>query len=320
MSNTAWLITATLLVVIGIVVFSVAVISTGGDFTKLGTGKFETNNYEIIEDFGNITIETNTADVTLVPSSDGKCRVVCYELEKVRHSVAVSGDALLIEAIDTRRWYDYIDFNFEAPKITVYIPEGDYASLSIKSNTGDVEIPKNFKFNSIDVFESTGDVKLLASASGSVKIKASTGDISLENMSAGSLDLSVSTGRVTASDVRCEGDVRIDVSTGRVNLTDVTCKSLVSDGDTGDIYLKNVIATDRLEIERDTGDVRLDGSDAGEIFIETDTGDVTGTLLSSKVFIVETDTGRKDVPKTTTGGRCEISTDTGDIRITLTEQ
>ena len=49
----------------------------------------------------------------------------------------------------------------------------------------------------------------------------------------------------------------------------------------------------------------------------TDTGDVRGSLLSEKVFIVNTDTGRKEVPDTITGGRCEITTDTGDVKITI---
>ena len=31
----------------------------------------------------------------------------------------------------------------------------------------------------------------------------------------------------------------------------------------------------------------------------------------------KTDTGRVDVPKTVEGGRCEITTDTGDIKITV---
>ena len=58
---------------------------------------------------------------------------------------------------------------------------------------------------------------------------------------------------------------------------------------------------------------------AAEILIKTDTGDVKGSLLSEKVFVVQTDTGSIDVPKTVSGGRCEITTDTGDIKISLHE-
>ena len=40
-------------------------------------------------------------------------------------------------------------------------------------------------------------------------------------------------------------------------------------------------------------------------------------LFSDKIFFASTDTGSVNVPKTTTGGRCEITTDTGDIDIVV---
>jgi len=75
--------------------------------------------------------------------------------------------------------------------------------------------------------------------------------------------------------------------------------------------------TDEKQEESDTGDVKFDGCDAAEIFVETDTGDVKGSLLTDKIFIVQTDTGSVDVPKTATGGKCEITTSTGDINISI---
>lgn len=109
----------------------------------------------------------------------------------------------------------------------------------------------------------------------------------------------------------------VNVSTGRAYLTDVTCKSVTSRGSTGDLFLNAVVAADTITVRRSTGDIRFEGVDAAEIFADTDTGDVTGTLLTDKVFMVQTDTGRINVPKTTTGGRCEITTDTGDITLSI---
>ena len=78
-----------------------------------------------------------------------------------------------------------------------------------------------------------------------------------------------------------------------------------------------MIAAETFSIERNTGDVSFDGSDATEIFVKTTTGQVKGSLLTDKVFVAQTDTGHVDVPKTTTGGRCEITTDTGNVEIEL---
>lgn len=314
-----WLIMAASLVLIGCMIFGGVMHMVKWDFTKLSTGSYETNQNEINEAFNNISIETDTADVAFALSDDGECRVECYEEKKAKHSVSVEEDTLLIRIDNKKAWYDYIGIHFGSPKITVYLPKAEYTSLLINESTGDIEIPKDFHFGDVDISLSTGDVDFCASASEKIKIKTSTGDIRVEKISAGALDLLVSTGKVTVSDVSCEGDVTVGVSTGKTYLTDARCKNVISNGNTGDISLKNVIAAEKVSIKRSTGNVQFDGTDAAEIFVETDTGDVRGSLLTDKVFIAQTDTGSVDVPKTVTGGRCEISTDTGDIKITIKE-
>ena len=56
---------------------------------------------------------------------------------------------------------------------------------------------------------------------------------------------------------------------------------------TGRVYLTNVIASGRFDINAGTGSIFLTSSDAAEIYIKTSTGNVTGTLLTSKSFIVK---------------------------------
>lgn len=312
-----WLITAASLILLGSIIFVGVMTMLDWDFLELSTSKYETNTYTLEENCKNIIISADTAHIVFVSSGEDSGSVTCYELTKQKHSVTVKDGNLVIETKDTRKWYEYIGINFRTPKITVSLPAGEYGALSIQSNTGDVEIPKDFRFESIDISESTGAVTNYASASDFVKVKTTTGDIRVENISAASLELSVSTGGITVSDVNSTGDISVTVSTGKTTLTDVVCQNITSKGSTGGITLKNVIAEGKINIRRSTGSVRFDGSDAAEIFVDTDTGSVTGTLLSEKVFITKTDTGKNDVPKTITGGRCEINTDTGDIRLSV---
>ena len=72
-----------------------------------------------------------------------------------------------------------------------------------------------------------------------------------------------------------------------------------------------------MDIRRSTGDVDIRGCDAPVIVIETDTGDVTGSLLTGKLFDIRTSTGNVQIPKSTLGGECRITTSTGDIRIVI---
>ncbi len=310
-----WLAAAVILIILGICMSASALGMNGWDFTKLGTVKYVTNTHNLGEEFTNISFDTDTADILFIPSGDGKCKVVCHEPENQKHTVSVSGDTLTVSVRDQRKWYEYIGISFGSPKITVYLPESEYGNLHIRESTGDVEIPEAFTFDGIDISASTGDVKCFASASGNIKIKLSTGDILVDGVSSAGLDMSVSTGRVSASHINCGGDVKLHVTTGKANLSNIACRNFISDGDTGSVNLENVIASGKFDIERSTGEVKFDGCDAAEIFVETDTGDVTGSLLSDKIFIVETDTGRIDVPRSVNGGRCEIETDTGDIKL-----
>jgi len=275
-----------LVLVIGIILYSLLV-----------TYKLETNKYEIKDNFKDIKIITDTEDIVFVISEESNSLVVCDEQKNVNHLVKVKDNTLLIEVDDNRKWYEYININFGKTKITIYLPKNEYGELFIDSDTGNINIPNNFNFNSIDIIDDTGNVKNYASVNDNIKIKTSTGNIHIENINANIIDLSA--------------------STGNIKIVNAKCVNLLSKVDTGNVLLKNVVATEKFIIETDTGDVKFVASDASDIFVKTDTGNVTGSLLTDKVIFAESDTGNIDVPKIIADEKCEITTDTGDIKITI---
>lgn len=293
-----WLIIAVSLMLVGGIIFVGVMSMLKWNFTELNTTKYETNVYEINDFFTNISINTDTADVLFLKSSDGKCKIECFERQKEKHTVTVQDKTLKIDINDTRKWYEYITFfGFGTPKIKVYLPQDKYGLLMVNISTGDVEIPNDFTFDSVDIKGSTGHVECKASATNDLKIKLSTGDIDIENITAGNIDLTV--------------------STGDIELSGVECVSLTTSGNTGDFDLEKVVATQNFNFTWGTGDIEFDHCDAGEIFVKASTGDIEGSLLSDKVFICNTSTGRVNVPKTITGGKCEITTSTGDIKLKI---
>ena len=279
-------ITFFLLLVIGIILYSLSI-----------TGILETKEYEINDKFSDIEIITDTADIEFILSENLNTLVVCDEQKNINHSVSVKDDTLLIKVDDNRKWYEYININFGKTKITIYLPKNEYGDLFIDSDTGNINIPNNFKFNSIDIINDTGNIKNYASVNDNIKIKSSTGNIHIENINANIIDLSV--------------------STGNIKIVNAKCVNLFSDSDTGNVSLENVIASEKITIETDTGDVKFVASDASDIYIETDTGNVKGSLLTDKVIFAESDTGNINVPKVMSDEKCEIITDTGDIKITI---
>ena len=287
------------------------------DFKKLSTVTYETNRYEIAEDIQNIVIETDTANIILAASEDGKTVVECCEQKGFGHSVKTENGTLEIKSADTGKWYDRIGIGFQTTKITVYLPAGEYGTLSVRSATGHTEIPSGFTFQSMDISATTGGVKNEASAVENIKISTSTGNIRIAGVNANALELSVSTGKITVSNVTCTQDMQIKVNTGDAKLTDVSCAKLSSEGTTGDLGLTNVTASEKLDIQRSTGDVTFESCDAGEIFVKTTTGTIRGTLRSEKIFMPHSNAGSIRVPETESGGKCKLVTNTGNIKIEI---
>lgn len=271
---------AGLLVLAGSLLFVGVMTMLKWDFTKLQTVTYETNRHEITQPYQNIAILADTAVVEVVPSEDGTHLVVCHEQNKVKHKVSVRDGTLVVEREDTRKWYEHLAIDFGTSKITVCIPAGEYGAISVNTSTGDVRV---------------------------------------EQMTTESLGLSVSTGSIAVSNVSCLGDIHLRTSTGNNRLTDVTCQNLFAKASTGDITLSGVVAQGLFDIETGTGKVRFDHADAAEISVQTSTGEVTGSLRTGKIFMAQTSTGRVVVPKTTTGGKCDITTGTGDIELSVAE-
>lgn len=344
-----WFTIAGLLIVVGGLMFTMSACANDWRMDAKHEEKIKT----VTEDFNGIDINTNTADITFVPSEDGICKVVASDHKKINYSTNVENGILKIKLQDTRKWFNKI-FNMHSGSLTVYLPKSEYASLSINEDTGDITI-KGYTFSDVDIKLSTGDVNLKNMICGNFSLKMSTGDtcidsitcenftsmgdtgdITVNNLTAngnvsierttghvnintaninGNLSTKTDTGSNNAKNVTCSGDFEHEVTTGKSELTNVNSSNFDTYGDTGKLTMNNVIATGKLSIERSTGDITFDKCDAAEIYVETSTGDVTGTLLSEKIFITKTSTGKINVPESLTGGKCKITTSTGDIKI-----
>lgn len=311
------LIVAASLFVAGASIFVCVMSMLKWNFSKLVNVKYETNTYNIENDFSNIYITTNTADITLVKSDSGKCYVECDETNNLEYSVFANNNTLEIKLNDNRKWYHHIGIFNGTKKITVYLPEGEYRNINIENNTGITNIPADFKFENIDVKSSTGFIKCYASANGTIKLHASTGHIYASDVTANNIDIKVSTGDIALSNISAAGNIYTKVSTGDIILENISCNNFISEGSTGYLNGNNITTTGKLEIERSTGDIKIDFLSAGEVDIDTDTGKVNLYLTKEMVVYAESDTGRIDAPRSTQGGICEIDTDTGDIKVTF---
>lgn len=309
-------ITASALVFVGLIIFGGAMACMGWNFSELSTATYVTNEYNFSEKIESIIIDSTVTDVIFVTADKTEASVVCYEMENASHTVELKDGTLSLRINDQRKWYEHIGINFKTPRITVTIPKGEYASLNVKLSTGDLDLPESLSFGEICAEVTTGRVKS-SSDGGRMDIRASTGAIFLKDVTAEDISLATSTGRIRAENINCKNDFSVEVTTGDSELVKVRTNNFSTTGSTGDLELSDLIAVGKLYAERSTGDIELDGCDGGEICIKLSTGDLEGTLLTEKSFSIQAGTGDVEVPRGTSGGRCEITTKTGDIEIEI---
>ncbi len=293
---------AVILIAAGLVLGTVGLWDADFDFTKLSAQQLTANIHNIDEDFTKISIDTDISNVELALSKDGTCQVWCLEEVNYFHKVSVEEGALTITTQDDRKWYEHIGVRFaDYHSITLWLPEEVYEELAITCSTADVKVAKDFHFDWADIRTSTGDIRWLGSW--------------VDTLS-------------------------LEVSTGNITVKDTLCNNLDAKTTTGDIRLYTGGASKQLLAKTGTGDVIFNRFNARYMKVKTGTGDVTGTLLSKHQFFTHTNTGDIRVPASSseptttmvyssTGellatstiypGICEITTDTGDIRIDLSE-
>ena len=309
-----------ILIVLGCLIFVGSMAPTGFDWSKLSTEKFEQKTYTTENTFQNICIEEEYGvDIKLLPATDGVCKIEYPESKNVTCEISIENGTLKIKESDNRRWYQLINFGFSSPTMTIYLPRREGQTLNIDANTGDIDIPEGLSFENLKIDLSTGDVTVSANVTGNLEIKASTGDIAVSNSAPASVSLTTNTGDITANAIHTTGDVSVKSSTGRQILNDVTCASANLRASTGYVKMANLIVSGHLQIETTTGDITFDRCNAATMKITADTGNVTGTLCAPKIVYANSGTGKIQVPHSTEGGLCEITTDTGRISISFAE-
>ena len=189
----------------------------------------------------------------------------------------------------------------------------DYRELSTtKYESRTYDITEDFENIQIDI--STADITFCLSKDGKCRVECQ------ENEKFKS-DVSVIDNTLTVKENENQkwyDHIGFNIGFAKISvyLPEKAYNSLDINASTSDILIKN-FAANTVKIKTSTGDIEFKGADAEELDIKTNTGDVFGTLLSDKTFVTETNTGTVKVPKSTSGGKCKIKTNTGDIKITI---
>lgn len=244
------------------------------------------------------------------------CLLACgIALISISFAKKVFASEIITKEYDITESFDNIKIDFRTTDINIQLSsdanckvvckdkEKEYSDVKVEDNKLIIDNVDNLewyeKFFNFPFQHTSVTIYLPSKQYSKFDIDGSTGDINISNINVDEIKASSSTGDVILKDVECD---ILDISTT-----------------TGDILLENTIASTKMKIDVTTGDIEFKDSDSKEIVASSTTGDIEGVLLTGKVFSASTTTGSKSVPSddSTTGGKCSLSTTTGDINIRI---
>ena len=257
-----------------------------------------------------LEIDGGSAEVQLLPAKDDICRVRLVESRNREYEVWTNDETLHIE--QRSRW-SLFHFSLKEDYLRVYLPEREYDSLWIKSSSGGVSIPADFRFRTAILGASSGGIAFAADVTEELNLQTSSGGIAVANASPASVFVSASSGGVAMADME-PGSVSVRTSSGGARLSDIRCGDLDLTCSSGSIRLSNVISGGKITVDCTSGSVKLDDCDAAALRLECTSGSITGHLLTPKTYVATATSGSISVPSGAGAGVCEVHTTSGSIR------
>ena len=283
----------TFLLVIGgaLLVGGSAVFAVGCKTIK-NTGK--TREFDLTgQSIKSFNFDCDTSNIEFIATTDSTMKIVYKESEKIFHTEEVKDNTLFIKQEDSLKWYERIfTFDFTPKKATIYLPTGAYEDLKVDNSTGDIKIPHDFSFNSVDITLSTGDIEFSSDVANVCNLVTSTGSVKLNNVATKTLFVHRSTGDLSMNKINVSESITIEGSTGETSLKEVRANSIDITSSTGDVELKDVKTTGNLKVDTHTGDIEFDAIDFEKGSMSTSTGDIEGTLATPKYVDAKSGTGK----------------------------
>lgn len=262
----------------------------------------------IDEDFNNLEVDVASAEVYIQKSTDGTCRIEYMDdPDHEQYEILVKDGRLIFKNIQTSwDWdsaKDILDhvfdqvgsgFNMEEKKVTIFLPEKAYQTLSIASASGDVRIQEALTFTN-------------------AAVATASGEVSIGNMQGlDTLAVATASGSVILSNMTIAQNTSINTASGDVHLDEINIgEEMEITTTSGQVTLKRVICAEG-EIHTASGDVKLENLETDSMSIETASGDVTGMISEEYNVSAHSASGDIRVPSGSKG-EWKIGTASGDI-------
>ena len=243
--------------------------------------KFEEKHLTVTDLISHIHISTINASIELLPSDDDICHIVLQDHEKLFHQVSVtssaSGTQLNIHQQRNWQWYEmlYGLLQREDLSLRIYLPESEYLLLHADSESGDITVAPDFRFQTVYTHTADGNTKMTALSADNLTVSSLSGDLILRDVDAGqdafleSISGFKQIENLTAANVTC------NTSGGGTMLQNISANTLRASAASGAIHVLGGNFSDSSYLETVSGSIEIVDSGCGEQSLQTASGSVT---------------------------------------------
>lgn len=316
------LLPALIMMGVGIVILSFAMAFYGPDLFEEEI--YMEKTHTINDKVSFLKVSDAECDVAIRPSPDGICRVVCPDGEKIYRQVTLDGETLTVTRVDDRKWYEHIgiSWGWKPRAVTVYLPEGTYRDLSLKTASGEIDVPAGYTFSSAKLTSASGDISFSCNVEKALEISTASGDVALSDLQVaslyfpGSLTVTTASGDLSFENCGVSGTFTASTASGDVEVSGGAPTKMVLSTVSGEISLENLEVWGSLSVSTTSGEITFDRLSAHEnIEMTTVSGDVKGTVAGDFRYSVKTTSGDIRVPSDGGTGSFTLKTTSGDVNI-----
>ena len=202
--------------------------------------------------------------------------------------------------------------------VCIYLPAGDYETLSVSSASGDVKTSAGLGFQEAEIETSSGDIRLESLEAETLSAKTDSGKVKLRGCSAASLTLESGSGDQTVKETACSGDGKLHSGSGDIELEDSSFRALDLSTTSGKTTLSKTVCSGSVKAESGSGDIRLRKASAASFDFRSTSGNVKGSVVGSVDFIVESSSGSVRTRGGVRGAAaCRVRTGSGDVDLEI---
>ena len=266
------------LVLSGMMLIGMGGAMMGFDLTKLDTATYIERNEIVNEPFTEVVIDCDAADVTVLPSPDGVCRVESKVNRDFEYSMTVEDGKLRI-CYEAGVWYRHLHVHLVKTYITVYLPEKQYKGLKIDLISGDVVV-KDLQIEKSEIETISGDVKVNDWNGDLLDIETTSGDVELKNCSTDTLSVETVSGDLEIEDLVAKGAITLDCTSGDIEFERMDGAELRIETVSGDVE-GSLLSNKHFIAKSTSGDIDIPDSDssAGKCIAKTTSGDIKITVI-----------------------------------------